>query len=98
MSACDALSGCRIIIVESTYTSEFGKYALTFLDKLANRLRSNGLMESQNNSLHFRTDAEWRKLFASFDLEVVESKQKGTVIHRQVAYLLENGIHPSSTV
>ena len=53
----------RVIVVESVYRTSVQLKFLTILDKLANRLRSHGRMNPQEEALRFRTYQEWRTLF-----------------------------------
>lgn len=55
--------GKRVIVVESVYRTSVQLKILTVLDKLANRLRSQGRMNLQENALRFRTYQEWSTLF-----------------------------------
>lgn len=81
----------RVIVVESTYTSKTGHVVLRALDRAANRLRSSGLMAESEAHLHFRTRAEWLQLFDHMGLRVADTKQRGNVVHRQVAFVLDVG-------
>ncbi len=53
----------RVIVVESVYRTSVHLKFLTVLDKLANRLRSRGRMNPQEEALQFRTYQEWSTLF-----------------------------------
>lgn len=55
--------GKRVIVVESVYRTSVQLKLLTLLDKLANRLRSHGRMNLQEQALRFRTYQEWSTLF-----------------------------------
>lgn len=55
--------GNRVIVVESVYRISVQLKFLTVLDKLANRLRSYGRMNLQEENLRFRTYQEWSTLF-----------------------------------
>ena len=53
----------RVIVVESVYRTSVQLKFLTVLDKLANRLRSHGRINPQEEVLQFRTYQEWSTLF-----------------------------------
>ena len=57
------VSSKRIIVVESLCRTSIQLKFLTILDKLANRLRSHGRMNLQEEALRFRTYQEWSMLF-----------------------------------
>ena len=61
----EAMRVCRnrVIVVESVYRRSVQLKFLTVLDKLANRLRSHGRMNPQEEALRFRTYQEWSALF-----------------------------------
>ncbi len=61
----EAMRVCRgrVIVVESVYSTVFQYRLLTILDRFANRLRSYGKMNAQEEFLKFRTSREWRELF-----------------------------------
>lgn len=77
-----------IVILESIYKGQFQHWLLDKLDRLANRLRSGGLMKAYEEHLNFRTDGEWRELFTGLDLKVQHTAYRGRWIHRQVLYVL----------
>ncbi|MCH7977140.1 MAG: class I SAM-dependent methyltransferase [Bacteroidetes bacterium] len=78
-----------IIVMESVYESAWQQRLLARLDRLANRLRSGGRMASQEEHLHFRTDAEWRAVFERLGLRVEQASIKGKWIHQQALYVLQ---------
>ncbi len=82
------VSGKGVVIIESTYRSEVGRRLLTILDKLANRLRSEGEMASQELHLKFRTPKEWKRVFEDHGLEVECELEWGSVLHRQVGFIV----------
>ena len=87
----EALRVCRsrVIVVESVYESRFGLQLLTFLDKTANRLRSLGKMNAQEEHLRFRRVEEWEALFKQLDARVVVREQRGIGPFRQALFVLQ---------
>lgn len=83
------VTGDRLVVVESTYTSKPGHVVLRFLDRAANRLRSSGLMAEAEEYLHFRKKQEWLELFETLGLDLEAVEQKGTLVHRQVLFVLK---------
>lgn len=79
----------RILIIESVYQTEWDLRQLTFLDTLANRLRSGGLMKHQEAFLHFRTVADWYKFFNQFPVRLLDTTQSGLFLHQQAFFVLE---------
>jgi SAM-dependent methyltransferase len=77
-----------VVIVESVYERPCQHRLLRFLDPLANRIRSGGLMRRQEEHLHFRTADEWRLLFLGLDLRIERERAGGNWIHRQSAFLV----------
>ena len=65
------------MIVESVYEQEWDLRLLTVLDVTANRLRSGGLMNAQEEYLHFRKAPAWRQLIQSSGGRVVVEHRKG---------------------
>lgn len=78
-----------IIVMESVYESAWQQRLLARLDRLANRLRSGGRMASQEEHLHFRTDAEWRAVFERLIMRVEHASIEGKWIHQQALYVLQ---------
>lgn len=78
-----------IIVMESVYESAWQQRLLARLDRLANRLRSGGRMASQEEHLHFRTDAEWRAVFERLRMRVEHASIEGKWVHRQALYVLQ---------
>ncbi|MBX2821087.1 MAG: class I SAM-dependent methyltransferase [Rhodothermaceae bacterium] len=78
----------QIIIVESVYKTQQDLNVLTFLDVLANRLRSGGLMNAQEEFLHFRTVPEWKKLFEEKGVRVTAEMGKYSKVHQQHFFVL----------
>ncbi|NND72683.1 MAG: methyltransferase domain-containing protein [Rhodothermales bacterium] len=83
-----------IIIVESTYRSKFGRWILTWLDHLANTLRSHGQMDNQREYLSFRRDEQWLLLFHDRGLELIDVEHRGLLIHHRVLYHLRTNNLP----
>lgn len=79
----------RILILESVYTTAWDLKQLTFLDKLANRLRSRGKMQAQEDHLYFRTVPDWFACFRHYPVRVLRSDTKGLFIHQQAFFSLE---------
>ena len=78
----------RVIVVESVYKTQTDLKVLTFLDVLANRIRSGGLMQAQEEYLHFRKVEEWKALFEAKNGEVVGEMALGNRIHQQHFFVL----------
>ena len=83
------VSRSRVVIVESVYHSARDLQVLTFLDKLANRVRSGGRMNAQEAHLHFRTAKEWQALFSQFDVPLLAQQRRGRWPHRQALFVLK---------
>lgn len=79
----------HVIIVESTYTGAWDLRVLTALDKLANRIRSGRLMDTQEEHLHFRTVEGWHVLFRALNMQHVEQRRWGRIVHKEVLFALE---------
>ena len=82
------VSGGRVVVVESVYKRAWDRWLLTVLDKLANRLRSGGLMKAQEEHLHFRTAAAWRVFFEEQGAEVLVEQRRGRWIHKQALFVV----------
>ncbi len=78
----------RVLVVESVYERTWDRRLLTFLDRLANRLRSGGLMRAQEEYLHFRTRAAWRDFFEEEGAEILAEHRRGRWIHKQALFVL----------
>ena len=78
----------QIVIVESVYKTQQDLKILTFLDVLANRLRSGGLMNAQEEFLHFRTVPEWKTLFKEKGVRVTAEMGKYSKVHQQHFFVL----------
>jgi SAM-dependent methyltransferase len=79
----------RILILESVYISKWDLKQLTFLDRLANRLRSGGLMKAQEEHLYFRTVKDWTIFFKSKGLRIALIREKGLFVHQQAFFALD---------
>ena len=73
----------QVVVVESVYTTPWGLRVLTFLDTLANRIRSGGLMKAQEEQLNFKRVPEWKALFKKYDTRVVAEMAKYSLLHKQ---------------
>lgn len=82
------VSGDRVLVVESVYDGTWDRRLLTFLDKLANRVRSGGLMRAQEEHLHFRTRAAWRALFKEEGVAILAEQRRGRWMHKQALFVL----------
>ena len=82
------VSGERVLVVESVYEGTWDRRLLAFLDRLANRLRSGGMMKAQEEHLHFRTRAAWRDFFEEEGAEILAERRRGRWIHKQSLYVL----------
>lgn len=67
----------RVIVVESVYNSPIQYQLLTILDRIANRIRSFGKMNSQEKFLHFRSSTQWRKLFEDYQVNLISEFKSG---------------------
>lgn len=82
------VTSSRVLIVESVYEEAWDLKLLSFLDTIANRLRSGGLMNVQEEHLYFRTVPVWKKLFEQLDVSLLAERQKGRWIHKQAFFVL----------
>lgn len=87
------VSSDRVIVVESVFEKEGGRRLLTTLDKLANRIRSGGLMNKREAGLTFRTVDEWRTIFRDMHVDVLVDRRRGRWLHRQVLFVLSARSH-----
>ena len=78
----------QVLIVESVYQTEQDLKILTFLDKLANRIRSGGLMNAQEEFLHFRTVPEWKALFEEKGAVLAGEMGKYSKLHQQHFFVI----------
>jgi len=76
----------RVIVLESVVETAWDRSWLPRADRLANRLRSNGVMEDR---LDLRSAAAWRAAFASSGLRVVHQERSGGPFHRKALFVLE---------
>lgn len=85
---CEAarVSRSRIVIIESIYQSEWERKLLTFLDRLANGIRSEGQISAP---LHFRTEVEWMRDFRNLGFVLSDRKWLAQFIHRQMLFALD---------
>ncbi len=80
----------RVIIVESVYRTPFQHMLLTILDRLANRIRSYGRMNPQEEFLKFRTSSEWRKLFLERKINVLAEFGSGFGPFASAGFVLQS--------
>ena len=95
----EALRVCKqqVVIVESVYRSELSLQVLTFLDKLANRIRSWGRMTNQEPFLKFRTSEAWAHMFGDLGGRLVAHESAGYGPFRKAVFVVRpNGQNLSS--
>ncbi len=80
--------GSRVVVVESVYRTAIELRVLTFLDKLANRLRGGQQMAAQEEHLHFRKVADWLALMKGRGLTADYVEEHGRSPHRQATFVL----------
>lgn len=80
--------GRRVVILESIYSTPLERVTLEGLDRLANRLRSHGLMNAQEEHLHFRTHEQWATLLGEYGT-LTHARSFGRWPHRQGLYVLD---------
>lgn len=78
-----------VIIVESVYTAAWNRWLLTQLDRLANSVRSRGMMDAQEQHLRFRTVEGWLDFFRDHQATVDHVKRTWHPIHRQALFVLQ---------
>ena len=81
----------RVVITESTFETGRDRARLEFLDRHANRLRSRGLMQAQEEYLDFKTPTEWRDLFVQAGLRLGATHWLNRFIHKHVLFVLDVG-------
>ena len=81
----------RVAILESTYGSKWELAMLRRLDRWANRLRSEGAMQEQEEPLRFRTHAEWLACFREAGAHVVHAQRTWRCVDRQSLFVVERG-------
>jgi len=79
----------NIVFIESVYKTNWDLRQLTFLDKMFNRIRSEGKMNAQEEHLYFRKSSEWMTLFDDLGFTVVSRSEKGRVFHQQSLFVLK---------
>jgi ubiquinone/menaquinone biosynthesis C-methylase UbiE len=79
----------KVVIVESVFEETWDLKLLTFLDVLANRVRSGGLMNEQEEHLQFKQAPVWKKLIEQAGGEVVKEHRKGKWIHKQHTFVVD---------
>ena len=83
--------GRRVAILESTYVWGWERTLLGLLDRLANRLRTEGSGISLEGPLDFRTHEAWLDCFREMGLRVVHSAQSRRCVDRQSLFVVELG-------
>ena len=78
----------QVIIVESVYEQYWDLKLLTFLDILANRLRSGGLMNAQEEFLSFKKVPEWRSIIKGLGGHIISEHRRGKWIHKQHTFVV----------
>lgn len=78
----------RVIVIESVYDAPWNRRLLEFLDRIANRMRSGGKMNAQEEHLDFRTVDEWKRLFDEAGAKVDDVVRTGNRIHRKAVFNL----------
>ena len=73
----------QVVVVESVYTTRWGRKVLTLLDIAANRLRSGGLMNAQEEHLGFKKAHDWRDIFREKGAKVVAEMARESPLHKQ---------------
>ncbi len=81
----------RVVILESTYASKWELALLRRLDRLANRLRSEGTVQEQEGGPRFRTHAEWLDFFRKAGARVVHAHRTRRCVDRQSLFVVEGG-------
>jgi len=79
----------RVIIVESVFDSPFQYKLLTILDRIVNRVRSFGKMNSQEKFLHFRSSEQWRKLFQGHHVKLLSEFRIGFGFMSSAGFVLK---------
>ncbi len=88
----------RVVIVESVFVGNSDLRRLTLLDRWANRLRSGGLMNEQEDHLHFRRASEWRTFIAGCGGTLVAERRRGRWLHRQVLLVVAPATRADTSV
>lgn len=93
----EAMRVCRgrVIVVESVYTTSFQYKLLAILDQLANRLRSFGKMNAQEENLHFRTSQQWRELFLANKANMLAEFEFGVAPFTTAGFILNPSSAPT---
>jgi len=79
----------RVIVVESVIEGPLQHRLLRILDRWANRIRSAGVMQAQEDALSFRTVQEWGNLVRTCGGKVVYRHAWGNVVHPQALFVIE---------
>ena len=79
----------RVVILESTYVWKWELALLRGLDRLANRLRSEGAVPMQEGPLRFRTHDEWLACFQKAGAYVIHAQRTRRCVDRQSLFVVE---------
>ena len=84
-----SLATLVVWILESVFEGVWDRRLLEFLDPLANRLRSGGRMQRQEEHLRFRAVPDWLELFPTLGGRLVTHRTWGGFFHRQALFVVE---------
>lgn len=76
----------RLIVTESVYRLEAGRWLLWSMDTVVNSLRSRRLMAE---AVHFRRIRQWRALFRSHGLDLAHGRYLSRGLHRHALFVLD---------
>jgi SAM-dependent methyltransferase len=83
------VSRSRVVVAESIVTGRGQHLLLRTLDRLANRLRSGGILRAQERHLSFRSAGAWVDLARRLGATVRHAEVRRHPIHPQGFYVLE---------
>lgn len=78
----------RLIVTESTFRHEPGRWLLMRMDRAFNAWRSRNLIP-EAEALRFRTVSEWRRAFRERDLVLRLQRDLSCGLHRHVLFVLD---------
>ena len=81
----------HVVVIESVYDAPWNHRLLRWLDLLANRLRSGGVMKGQEEHLKFRAVEEWERMFREKGARVEAVVCEWHPVHRKAGFLLKDG-------
>jgi len=79
----------RVIVVESIYTTTLQRQILTITDRMINRLRSSGKMNTQEKYLYFRSSIQWRKIIHECNAKIIGEFTSGFGPFRSSGFILQ---------